>query len=423
MTTDEIRLVADAAGWTIHPTDRHAVLLDLSGVLHADDPVFRRTLVRWLMGAAAHDAAPPTGVSVYELAHSKLVLIIDADVLEDRRKALARVAGSLVEHRRGAIKATWYDLRREAVAFSAAARHLLRIAGAGELPPDHPEDDRMDAFLKLEGGLHAVDLTPLIRQQYAYRIGTKGMLEPILLETTVSVADIERLYDVSMRGNAWLFGLATEILDWRMLHHLVREPSDFPVPVAVKLHAGTIRDPDFGQLLSQFPANKHGRLVVELPYVEWVSDPEAVRAAIATAHRHDLAAALDHVPLTALSKDGLPDVEYVRIPWIDDAGARADMAGARGAIEAFGAERCVLARCGDRKALEDGVGAGFRIFQGAVVTKMAAEKRRIAIDGMGAGVIAEEAKYTVAAGGGVEPPPEPPPSSGAFAWLGRLIGR
>lgn len=419
MRTDETRLLADALTWAAAPPDRHVVVLDLSGVLHADDPLFRRTLSRWLTGAAAKGGGPAEGVAVYDLAHARVALAIDAAALDARRRALGHVAGVLAEHRRGAIKAGWYDLKTDAAAFATVARDLHALAEAGDVPAEPPVEEGLGRFLTLERGLHAVDLAPLVRQQQAFYITDDGTPEPVLLEVTVALAELERLFGQPLRGGDWLFGLVTEMLDRRMLYHLMRDPSEVALPVAVKLHAATVRDPDFGHLLAQFPARKHGKLVVELPFLEWQADPAAVQAAIDTARLHDLPVALDHVPFAALKAGGLPAVDYLRVPWVDDAGVRADLTGGRAAVEAVGRDRCVLARCVDAKALDDGIAAGFRILQGPAIAKLAAEHAKVAADRQREMVVGGELADMAAPHAGEAAGPR----GGAFGWLSRIMGR
>lgn len=419
MKTDETRLLADALRWAETPPDRHAVILDLSGLLHSDDPLFRRMLARWIAGAATADTEPAAGVAVYELAHARLVLAIDAAALSERRTALAQVAGRLAEHRRGAIKATWFDLKAEAEAFAKAVRGLQELAGSGDMPVEPPLEDGFGKFLTIERNLHAVDLAPLVRQQQAFYIDDSGTPEPVLLEVTVALSELERMFHVTLRGGGWLFGMVTEMLDRRMLYHLLRDKSQPAVPVAVKLHAATVRDPGFGRLLSQFPARKHGRLVIELPHLEWDADPAGVEAAIEVARANDLAVALDHVPFAALRSGRLPPVDYVRVPWLDDAGARADLTDGRAVVEAVGRERCILARCAERAAVDDGLAAGFRIMQGAAVSRLAAEHRRIVSDRRREQAVGGELAE-LAGAGGTRGDTAPAPD-GAFGWLGRIL--
>ncbi len=302
------------------------------------------------------------------------------------------------------------------------ARELLELAEAGDVPAEPPADDGLGRFLTIERSLRAVDLAPLVRQSQAFYIDDSGTPEPVLLEVTVAMTELERLFGVTLRGGDWLFGLVTELLDRRMLYHLLRDRSESPVPYAVKLHASTVREPEFGHLLAQFPARKHGRLVVELPYLEWVADPAAVQSAIDTARLNDLAVALDHVPFAALRKGGLPAVDYVRVPWIDDAGARADLSDGRAVVEAVGRERCVLARCGERKAIDDGLAAGFRIMQGPAVSKLAAEHSKVVADKerekvVGGELAAMAGSRDIGEGG------TPAAPGGAFGWLGRVLRR
>ncbi|MFM2041911.1 MAG: hypothetical protein RLY86_487 [Pseudomonadota bacterium] len=407
MRTDEIKLLAAADALARAHPPKHAVILDLSGVLHIDEPVFHRTLSRWLGGVegprpAGADGggagkggasqggasqggdggdAGSGGVAAFELSHGRLALVIDDGVLPVRRAALARVAGVLAEHRRGAMRARWFSLAQpgEAEAFAAAVRDLARDAAGGDRPGDLPTDDAMDRFLAMERSLHAVDLSGLVRQLPVYRIDPGTMPRIVMLELTVSIPEIERLFGLRLADDPWLYGRVTELLDRRMLYHLARDRDDHPLPLAVKMHAATVAGAEFTTRIAALPAKRHGRLVVELPWLEWEQDREMVVAAISAARRMDLGIALDHVPMTAVRSGDLPEVDLYRILGRDDGGTAADLGEAAGPwVEKLGATRCLLARCTEAQMITDGLAAGIRLFEGKAVDRMAADHVRSA---------------------------------------------
>lgn len=434
MKTEESRLLADAA--TLSRPDqpvRHAVILDLSGVLHIDEPVFHRTLARWLTGEAtpAADAAEPapTGtIDAYELVRNRLALVIDDDRLAERRAVLTQVAELLAEHRRGLLKAAWFELPRDADGFVRTVRLLAEEAMPGDRPDSLPADDRLGRFMAVERSLHAMDLTVLVRQQPIYRFtepetrqGGAPVAEPdpVMLELTVALPELERLFDVPVQRDPWLYTRVTELLDRRMLSHLLHDRDSHQLPVAVKLHAATVCSPEFSRLIAEFPAKRYGRVVVELPWLEWETDRDRVVQAIAVARGKALGVALDHVPLTALGTGRFPEMDYFRVPWLDDSGRPNPLDGAAAILETVGVDRCILARCTERRAVEEGLVAGFRLLQGAAVTRFVTRHEEMEWDSMRD----RDGKAEPAGEATPEAVVAPADSSGVSGWLSRLLRR
>jgi len=416
MKTDELPLLALAADMArVHPPV-HAVILDLSGVLHIDEPVFHRTLSRWLRTDGSGDT--PAGVRSFELSHNRLVLVVEDQALPRVRATLSSVANVLAEHRRGAMHALWFDLARDSEGFMAAVRDLVAAAHGGEVPGALATGDALARFLAIERSLHAVDLSALVRQQPAWSLADRADPKPVFVELTVALEELDRVFDVGISRDAWLYGRVTELLDRRMLFHLVHDRSPQPLPLAVKLHADTVLGEDFTARIAALPAGRHGRLIVELPWLEWESMRERVVAAVAVLRRHEIGVAIDHVPLTALASGDLPEADWYRISWLDAAGHAVDLSGL---TSAGFADRVVLARCTGRSAVEAGLKAGIRVFQGRAVTEMARSRTLPAPT--------EAAPRATGGGGGpAEPDPVPAGSTpavdgagGPFAWITRIL--
>lgn len=414
MLTEEGRLLAVAASLVRERPARHAAVVDLGGVLHIDEPVLRRTLLRGIAGDAPEGGRPADGLAAFRLAGNRVVLLVDPERLPERRSAIAKVAALLAGHGRGTVRARWFDLRHEAEAFAALARRLAAEAAPPGQTAGIPDEDGFARFLGIERALHAADLSSLVRVQVVHRLDERGHLRPVYVEVTVAIAELEAMFGLHIHRSPWLYGRVTELLDARMLYHLLRDRDTHRLPLGVKLHAETVAGDAFARLVASLPARRHGQLVVELPYLECRMAGETVAKALAVLRRSDLRAAVDHVPPAALASGDLPEVDYYRVPWQADDGARADLAAMAADVGAVGAERCILARCTQPAAVEQGIAAGFRLFQGRAVTKMAAE-RRCLLPGSGAAPIAaEEAE---------EPVREEAVRPAGPGWLARMLSR
>jgi hypothetical protein len=400
-------LAADIQAGT---TRRHAVVIDLSGILHIDEPVFHRTLVQ----ALAADGKGSATAQAFELAHNRIVLLVDSAMLADHQAVIAGVADVLRQHRRGLMEMRWFDLSDGAEALSEHLRALAEAAVSRDRPEALTAGDSLARFLVIERSLHAVDLSSLVREHLIWQFPDGEAPRALFSEITVALEELERLFDVSLLRSPVLLSRVTELLDRRMLYYLMRDREAHPLPIAVKLHAETVASAEFRKVASDFPAKRHGDLIVQLPWLEWKLAAAKVTAAIASVRHFNMRVALDHVPLAGLDPAALPPVDYLRVPFVDRDGDRIDLDQAAAALAKVGAERCILSRCHTAEAVSLGRQAGFRLLEGRALR----EAVQSALSGEGtaapAGTAAPHDRAGVAAAG--EPPTAKP------GWLQRLFG-
>lgn len=407
-------LLAAAERYRQDRPPRHAVILDLSGLLHIDEPVFRSLLRRWLLG----DGKPGSdgaAVVLFEPGRERLILSVPESLLAERRKALARVASALATHHRGEIKAEWFDLSRQAGAFAETIRLLVEQLGQAQYPNAPPAADALDRFMEIERTLHSVDLSSLLREQVVYRMEDGAELVPVMVERTVSISMLDRLFGMRMREEPWLFDHVTALLDRRMLYDLLRDTAVHTLPVAVKLHAATVAGELFREMTARFPARLHGKLVVEMPFLEWVADPETFTRAMAVARADEIGIAIDHVPAMAPSDTELPSVDWYRIPWLGDDGMPADLSGGISWLGPVDRNRCILLRCRDDKALEDARTVGFRYVEGPAATRAYYEGVKTGEDGGRAAGVPRAGQAPVEG-------PAPAEKQVGGSWWSRLFG-
>jgi hypothetical protein len=378
MANDESRLITLAARYLRDRPLEHGLLLDLSRVLHIEEPVFKRSLVRWLAGEGGPLEKPQSGggpgIQIFQLPRDRIVLIIPDALLPARRTRLGRVAQVLGEKHAGSIGARWFNLAREPDAFHNAVQELAAEAGRSLFPAAPPDSEQLEQFMTLERALHAVDISSLLREQFIYRMEPNGRLVPIMAERTIALEVLDRLFSTSLRQSPWLFDKVTDVLDGRMLYHLLRDQQAHSLPIAVKLHAATVTSDEFRGIIARFPARLHGQLVVELPFLEWEAARRTVNEALQTAKREDIAIALDHVPADPPQDRAMPPVDWYRIPWHDGQGHFINVVDAMGWLTGIDPARCILTRCTRTEAVTAGRQAGISHFQGAAVQRMARQQ-------------------------------------------------
>ncbi|MEE3627052.1 hypothetical protein UCD39_24255 [Nitrospirillum sp. BR 11752] len=282
--------------------------------------------------------------------------------------------------------AHWFDLPREAKALVTCLRTLT---GEGSLLSPAPATDEVATLLRIERGLHGADMSSLVRRHPIYRVRDDGTsLEPVMLEQTVDLAALERLFQVTIVGVPWMHARVTEVLDQRMLRHLLHEDASPRLPIAVKLHAGTVRNGTFAALLDELPAHWHARLAIELPYAEWLVAPDAVGEALRIGRLRQCLMVLDHVPLDRATELSLPKDVLLRLmpslPNGPDGPAtplRAHdvptAAALRHALRVLGAERCILTHCDSLAVVHSALDAGVRMLQGQAVADFAEMRAQV----------------------------------------------
>ncbi|MEA1650489.1 hypothetical protein UAJ10_15905 [Nitrospirillum sp. BR 11164] len=301
--------------------------------------------------------------------------------------AADRVCTVFADAHQGKVDVHWFDLPGDAKPLVACLRILM---GDKSLAASSPATDEVVALLRIERGLHGADLSSLIRRHPVYRVGDDGIsLEPVMLEQTVDLTALERLFDVTIIGAPWMHARVTEILDRRMLHHLLHDETSPRLPIAIKLHAGSVRQGSFTALLDELPAHWHARLAIELPYAEWLVAPDAVEEALAIGRRRQCLMVLDHVPVDRATEANLPkDVLLRLMPAVPITGGEAAAAlrphavpsGAtlRQVIRTLGADRCILTHCDSLALVHHALDAGFRMLQGQAVADFAEMRQQMA---------------------------------------------
>ncbi|MDZ5647634.1 hypothetical protein [Nitrospirillum sp. BR 11828] len=367
-------------------------------------------------------------INTYRIGPYGWLLVGDTRSAGTLLAAVDRVRSVFADAHQGKVDVHWFDLPREAKALVACLRTLT---GEGSLLSPAPATDELAALLRIERGLHGTDLSSLVRRHPIYRVSDDAAsLEPIMLEQTVDLAALERLFQVTVVGVPWMHARVTEVLDQRMLRHLLHEDASSRLPIAVKLHAGTVRNGTFAALLDELPAHWHARLAIELPYAEWLVAPDAVGEALRIGRLRQCLMVLDHVPLDRAADLPLPkDVLLRLMPALPNGpdGTAAPLrahdvptaAALRHALRVLGAERCILTHCDSLAVVHSALEAGVRMLQGQAVADFAEMRAQITP------AATSEAKAGTPedgpAGDDAAAAESETPSSGLSPW-GRMLG-
>jgi hypothetical protein len=226
------------------------------------------------------------------------------------------------------------------------------------LPPLDPE-----SLAALEASLSQADVARFARRQPVWRL-TEGPPTIAWERRTLSVQELtaELLPGCDVRADPWLFRRLTRTLDRRMLA-LLASPGELAGvrPFTLDLNVTSVLSPEFLRFDNALPAPLRGRIIIELMPADIMADAASFVFARGFARARGYRLMLRNATpalLRILSLDAL-DLDHVQLRWTAAlAESRAETIGA------VSPGRMVLFRADAPSALEWGVRAGIRLFQG-----------------------------------------------------------
>lgn len=289
---------------------------------------------------------------------------------------------------------TWFFLEQDYGRFRSMVRRYYDVSRANELERTRArgataEEARQERvpmtpalLAKLEEMLVSADLSALVRNQSICAVTQKDAPLPVFDEMYVSIGDLERtlMPNVSAAADPWLFQRLTEVLDKRMLTHVLRDTRNIDRAFSLNLNVATILSPEFQKFDQGIPIGVRGRLVIELQKVDIFHDMGAYFFARDFLRDRGYRICLDgmtHLTLPFIDRERL-GLDLVKMYWSPELveavhpDAPNDVGGQ---IRAIGLARMILCRCDNEDAIRLGQQLGIALFQGRVVDQMLAAKR------------------------------------------------
>ena len=379
MKTQETELIrhAQAAAQAAKPCT--ILILNLSGIPHIDDPVFFRILVTSL-----EKRAGMLNADRFNLAGHRISFVVQTSAASELERAITQLSELLLSHGKAEIAVTHFDIPAKLDAFLEEARLLVELARGqvhGSIEEAlSDEQENLSRFLSIEETLHSADISSLLREQAIYDFTDDQKPQIVAYEIFCSISDVEDLYSTSIRQNPWLFDHVTALLDERMMAHLTHDHNQTDRLISVNLHSETILSDGFHRFVQRIRQHKLSNLVFELPYMEFLADPERFERALERLALSKLNVAIDGVAWSSLKSIVTPpsSVRFIKVEWNDKL-AELDEEGRLEVLEQLerlGKNRCVLIHCGNLDAVKAGLDIGFRVLQGWGVDEDVAQLRR-----------------------------------------------
>jgi hypothetical protein len=235
---------------------------------------------------------------------------------------------------------------------------------------------------KLENAIAKADLANILRRQQVFAIIPGAKPAPILTELFFSMPFLAQTvapgYNVT--ADKALFQHLARVLDARMLA-LMPRPDYLPMlkNASLNLSLATVLSQEFLEFDRATNNKDRGPLAIELPAVDYFSDPDDFVFARNFLKERGYKLILDQVKhelLPMLDRNRL-DVDLIKVIWsqalFDDcSGDQAEEM--RSGIDRFGRERVILCRVDAEEGIEIGQKVGLTLFQGRLLDAMSQGK-------------------------------------------------
>lgn len=289
---------------------------------------------------------------------------------------------------------SWYDIEVEWESFVELARkhsddrRKASAQAAAAAKSGAPLEDGRGTTIgpaileKLEKAIVNADLANVLRRQQVFAIIPGAKPAPILTELFFSMPFLAQTvapgYNVT--ADKWLFQHLARVLDARMLALMPRQDYQPMLKNAsLNLSLATVLSPEFLDFDRATNNKDRGPLAIELPAIDFYSDPADFAFARDFLKERGYKIILDQVKyqlLPQLDREQL-DVDLLKVVWTpalyDDCMTTQGEAMQK-AIDHFGRERIILCRVDSEQGLEIGGKLGISLFQGRLLDAMAQAK-------------------------------------------------
>ncbi|MEQ1888601.1 MAG: hypothetical protein ABL951_05405 [Alphaproteobacteria bacterium] len=292
----------------------------------------------------------------------------------------------------------WYDMEADHPAFKRLAHSFIsqataqrqNAALAARAPVDAVKplpaaEAEMASPLtpvlldRLEAALRGADLSPLIDRQLICAVVGGSKPQPVLSQHFVSIRAIQNRFlpGVNCLGDRWLFQRLCQALDVRMLAALPGMAKDAAEPLTININISTILSPEFLKFDAAMRHVTHRAVVLELQSIDLFANMGGYIFARDFAHDRGYRVALgglDHLSFPLLDRAKLK-LDFEKIMWNPEiirsfnSDRRESFAKA---IKQAGPARIILSRCASQDAVDFGLDAGIRLFQGWHIDHMLA---------------------------------------------------
>jgi EAL domain-containing protein (putative c-di-GMP-specific phosphodiesterase class I) len=356
---------------------KSAVLVDVSGIANIDSRIVFRSVARFIEERTLGE--PMDAVS---LARNMLVLLAPPEASLRIVSQLEKLGEDLKEQHQGTIRARVFDLEKQSAQFVETARQLMEVAPAPRSERIVPLRDEaapdlssLSRIIDLNRILGQADLANQCRRQFIWRLQHNTAPTVLADEIWVSISAVEQITGIALRDNIWLLGKATELLDQRLMAQVATDWAHMTRPLSINLHLVTVVSKALLRLISERPTGIARQLMVEIPAMEWRSNPPLAASALQLLRQHDIRLCLDGIgpdDVRTLKDQDWRDADYLKFDLV--AGLRQQQLSGLQALSAEQREmlhnKGIFCHCDTLEAVAGGLELGVQYFHGRMLTPL-----------------------------------------------------
>lgn len=361
MQTEEAELLALTEDSSAHDLNRTAILIDLSSIPHINDPIFFRTLI------ARIDVVPKDGNSqMFRLAHHIVAIVTASEQTHLAVHAVDRLDTFLKRSGRGAARHQEFNLKTEAGKLAKICRKLMSEIDNTRQP--NRDSGELQSFMRLFESLRNADISNLVREQTIWDLSSLHQPTTLASALTVSIDALDDMFGQNIRANPWLFEKVIEVVDIRMLDHLVEDRLKAGKAYTVNVNSTVVIEKELDTAFADIPMSTRKRIILEVPYVEALHERAEFDRMVADLEHEEFPIALDGVRWTSLPKLEVPPERftYLKVMWDRHLtpGSETDWATFSEAVTKLSPKRIILYNCVDEAAIPALAALGITLFQG-----------------------------------------------------------
>ncbi len=234
------------------------------------------------------------------------------------------------------------------------------------------------SLASVERDLASADLSTVVRRQPVCAAIPDMMVRRVFDELYINIAHLRQVLhvDADLLSNRWLFKYLTELLDQRMLQMLKHDPMRYlELPVSLNLNIRTLMSDTFMEFDEFVKPSVKVSVVIEIQIADVFEDMRAFQIARDTVQKLGYRICLDGLSdqsFVQVDREKL-GFDLVKLQWnadMPDDLQNADNRRIYEVVKAAGANRVILTRCDNRKAVDYGQAMGVSLFQGRYLDKL-----------------------------------------------------
>jgi hypothetical protein len=255
---------------------------------------------------------------------------------------------------------------------SSASKREVRLLDSNLLP-------------SVEKELRNVALEPLIRRQPICAAIPDTAIRSVFDEMYINIAHLrEKLsVDVDLLSNRWLFKYLTQALDDKMLETVAQDTGRYlSSPISLNLNIPTVLSAQFTQFDAALKPGMKVSVVIELQLADVFADMSGFLFAKDMLQKLGYRVCLDGVTELSFPQIDRKRLGFDLIKLLWNADIESDIKSSANkqlaeAIKVCGANRVILTRCDNQKAVTYGQALGLSLFQGRYLDQMVNPKSTV----------------------------------------------